>query len=80
MICCYNARSNSPYKESHHPRYTPLKKVPDAMIKRVGSKRFRDGQSDVGFLEVKKDASAVSLKKKLVAPRTARRRSAVARG
>src|SRR5262249_14290962 len=20
MICCYNARSNDPYKEAHHPR------------------------------------------------------------
>ena len=26
MICCYNARANDPYKESHHPRYTPLKR------------------------------------------------------
>jgi ectoine hydroxylase len=30
MICCYNARSNDPYLESHHPRYTPLVKVPDS--------------------------------------------------
>ena len=29
MICCYNAARNDPYKESHHPRYTPLRKVPD---------------------------------------------------
>jgi hypothetical protein len=27
LICCYNARSNDPYKESRHPRYTPLAKV-----------------------------------------------------
>ena len=25
MICCYNAARNDPYKESHHPRYTPLR-------------------------------------------------------
>ena len=24
MICCYNAARNNPYKDSHHPRYTPL--------------------------------------------------------
>ncbi len=37
MICCYNAASNNPYKESHHPRYTPLEKVDDSMIKTVGA-------------------------------------------
>lgn len=24
LICCYNTRRNDPYKESRHPRYTPL--------------------------------------------------------
>lgn len=28
-ICCYNAARNDPYKESRHPRYTPLEKVGD---------------------------------------------------
>src|SRR4029077_19893914 len=65
MICCYNARGNNPYKEAHHPRYTPLKKVPDAIIKKVGTRRFEDDQSNVVFLAAKKDASAASLKKKL---------------
>ena len=32
LICCYNKASNDPYKEHHHPRYTPLKKVPDSEI------------------------------------------------
>jgi hypothetical protein len=27
LVCCYNARSNDPYKEGRHPRYTPLKTV-----------------------------------------------------
>ena len=36
MICCYNAKSNDPYKDSHHPRYTPLEKVPDTAIKAMG--------------------------------------------
>ncbi len=34
MICCYNAARNDPYKEAHHPRYTPLQKVPDSAILR----------------------------------------------
>jgi len=29
FICCYNAARNDPYKESGHPRYTPLAKLPD---------------------------------------------------
>jgi ectoine hydroxylase len=34
LICCYNARRNDPYKESKHPRYTPLNKVSDDAILR----------------------------------------------
>jgi ectoine hydroxylase len=33
LICCYNAARNNPYKESRHPRYSPLAKVSDAAIK-----------------------------------------------
>src|ERR1022692_259618 len=62
MICCYNARSNDPYKEAHHPRYTPLKKVSDDMIKKVGIKRFADDTSNVAWLDEKKDVSARTLK------------------
>ena len=36
LICCYNAARNNPYKESGHPRYTPLHKVDDGAIKEVG--------------------------------------------
>jgi ectoine hydroxylase len=61
MICCYNAARNNPYKDSHHPRYTPLKKVDDAAIKQVGVKRFADGGSDVAWLDKKEDQSARSL-------------------
>jgi hypothetical protein len=42
MICCYNARHNDPYKEAHHPRYTPLTKVDDRMIREVGLKSFAE--------------------------------------
>lgn len=33
LICCYNARRNDPYKDSRHPRYTPLSKVADGAIR-----------------------------------------------
>lgn len=58
MICCYNAARNDPYKEAHHPRYTPLSKVPDSAIKEAGLKRFGDSQSDVAWLDEKEDQSA----------------------
>jgi hypothetical protein len=45
LICCYNARQNSPYKQGRHPGYTPLDIVGDEAIKRVGLKRFADGAS-----------------------------------
>src|SRR5690242_371074 len=61
MICCYNAARNDPYKESHHPRYTPLKKVPDSMIKASGQKRFSDGDSDSAWLQPQADHSARSV-------------------
>lgn len=57
MICCYNAARNDPYKDSHHPRYTPLNVVPDAAIRGVGVKRFADA-GDVAWLEDRKDISA----------------------
>jgi ectoine hydroxylase len=47
LICCYNARSNSPYKEGRHPSYTPINVVEDDAIKRAGLKRFADG---TGFM------------------------------
>jgi len=32
LICCYNARQNSPYKEGRHPAYTPLSRVDSGAI------------------------------------------------
>lgn len=64
MICCYNAARNDPYKESHHPRYTPLKKVADAEVLKAGNKRFADAtESDAAWLAADKDTSATRLKK-----------------
>ena len=58
MICCYNARRNDPYKDSHHPRYTPLAIVPDSRILEVGIRRFADDSGDVAWLSGDKDRSA----------------------
>lgn len=63
LICCYNAKSNDPYKESHHPGYTRLYKVDDSMIKEVGIKRFTSEDDDY-FLNPERDASATSLEAK----------------
>ena len=63
LICCYNAARNDPYKDSHHPRYKPLKKVEDRAILETGLRRFAEGATDVGWLDPDKDVSAASLEK-----------------
>ncbi|MGY9063126.1 MAG: phytanoyl-CoA dioxygenase family protein [Rhodospirillales bacterium] len=50
LICCYNAASNDPYLEHHHPRYTPLEKVDDVEIKKAGLK-FSDASHQGAFLQ-----------------------------
>jgi ectoine hydroxylase-related dioxygenase (phytanoyl-CoA dioxygenase family) len=60
MICCYNYKSNDPYKDSHHPRYTPLKKVEDSKILESASVTTVDEDS---WMDVKNDHSAENLKK-----------------
>ena len=61
MICCYNAKSNDPYMESHHPRYTPLAKVPDSAIRDAGARRFCADADDAAWLDDRKDLSARQL-------------------
>ena len=62
MICCYNAARNDPFRESHHPRYTPLAKVADEEILKAGMKRFGDSEQDAAWLDTKEDQSAAVLK------------------
>lgn len=62
MICCYNAARNDPYKDSHHPRYTPLHKVPDQEILAAGLKRFETNEADGVWLDASQDHSAEALK------------------
>jgi len=63
MICCYNAARNDPYKESHHPRYTPLAKVADEEIRKAGTKRFAAPDEKGLWLDPVRDVSAGGLKK-----------------
>jgi ectoine hydroxylase len=56
MIWRYNAARNDPYKEAHHPRYTPPGQVDDAMILRAAMTT-----SDVSWLDPAKNTSAASL-------------------
>jgi hypothetical protein len=53
IICCYNAARNDPYKESHHPRYTPLRTVGDEAILAAGKTAVRRQ-----FLDPKDDRTA----------------------
>jgi ectoine hydroxylase-related dioxygenase (phytanoyl-CoA dioxygenase family) len=52
LICCYNTRHNNPYKESHHPSYTPLVKLDDQAIKAMGARGSEVGKT---FLDAKRD-------------------------
>lgn len=61
MICCYNAARNDPYKDAHHPRYTPMAKVADTEILAAGERRFADSAEDVAWLDIKRDASTRTL-------------------
>jgi len=61
LICCYNTKHNDPYKEAHHPNYTPIKKVDDDMIKKVGAKGTSADQQS--FLDPAKDKTIGAGKK-----------------
>ena len=61
MICSYNAARNDPFKESHHPRYTPLVKVPDARIREYGMRRFGAAEAEGVWLAPERDHSATAL-------------------
>jgi ectoine hydroxylase len=41
FICCYNTRRNDPYKDSKHPRYTPLEVWEDDRVAEVGTAQWR---------------------------------------
>jgi ectoine hydroxylase-related dioxygenase (phytanoyl-CoA dioxygenase family) len=49
FICCYNTRHNDPYKESRHPRYSPLARCDDSEIRRVGEAHWARLQRDASL-------------------------------
>ena len=51
MVCCYNSKSNAPYKESHHPGYTPLLRVDDSAIREMGVKGFSKETASAAWLQ-----------------------------
>jgi len=57
MICCYNAARNNPFKEHHHPCYTPLSKVPDSAILEAGLRRFSDSDSEVSWMKADENSA-----------------------
>lgn len=60
LICCYNAKSNNPFKKSHHPSYTKLDKVSDDQVAIVGKDDAK--RSNVEFADlISDDKSAKSL-------------------
>ena len=60
LICCYNTKHNNPYKESHHPFYSPIEKLPDGTIKEMGSKLF---EQSADFWNPAKDATTGTAEK-----------------
>jgi ectoine hydroxylase len=40
FLACYNAARNNPYKESGHPRYSPLEKWEDEAIVEIGRRQW----------------------------------------
>jgi hypothetical protein len=63
MICSYNAARNDPYKESQHPRYTPLGKVPDSRIREYGARRFSGDEGSEVWLAEERDTTARTLRR-----------------
>jgi ectoine hydroxylase-related dioxygenase (phytanoyl-CoA dioxygenase family) len=47
FIGCYNTRHNDPYKESRHPRYSPLEVWPDERIKEMGKRDLENQRLSV---------------------------------
>jgi ectoine hydroxylase-related dioxygenase (phytanoyl-CoA dioxygenase family) len=50
LICCYNTADNDPYRDSNHPRYTPLKLGDDQDVKKIGRAQWEAiaQQADAG--------------------------------
>ena len=40
FICCYNTKSNNPYKDSRHPRYAELEIWDDEKVAEIGKQHW----------------------------------------
>ena len=40
FICCYNTRSNDPYKEGRHPQYSPLQRIAANGVAPIGRRHL----------------------------------------
>ncbi len=40
FICCYNTRSNDPYKEGRHPQYSPLQRIAANDVAPIGRRHL----------------------------------------
>ena len=47
FIACYNMARNDPYKESRHPRYSPLERWPDERVKELGRDQWAKMSANV---------------------------------
>ncbi len=48
FICCYNAAANDPYKDSRHPRYSPLDVQPRDRIAEIGASQWAAMSQEIG--------------------------------
>ena len=53
LVSCYNAKSNDPFKTSHHPSYTPLHKVKDEEV----LSGLSESSGNLGWLNPEEDKS-----------------------
>lgn len=60
LLCCYNAASNDPYLEHHHPRYTKLVSVPDEAVLTAPIGRT---DRDTAFYDPADDRTVTAVKK-----------------
>ena len=40
FIACYNTKHNDPYKDSKHPRYSPLETWEDSRVAEIGRQQW----------------------------------------
>ena len=60
LICCYNARSNSPYKEGRHPAYTPLVRLEPGAVMAFNPTLTRGGTDSFVSNAVDRETQTIS--------------------